>query len=53
MVGQLADQIIRKAKQAPELSYRQMIVVEPAEAGKIVILKDARGRIAMARKIPE
>lgn len=45
MAEPLADQIIRKSKQAAELYHRLMLVVAPAGAGKTAALKDVRGRI--------
>ena len=40
----LADQIIRKIKQAAELYHRLMLVVAPAGAGKTTALQDVRDR---------
>jgi len=44
MVEPLADQIIRKVKQAPELYHRLMLVVAPAGAGKTTALLDVQER---------
>lgn len=40
----LADQIIRKIKQAAELYHRLMLVVAPAGEGKTTALQDVRDR---------
>ena len=40
----LADQIIRKVKQAAELYHRLLLVVAPAGAGKTTALHDVRDR---------
>jgi ABC-type uncharacterized transport system ATPase component len=44
MAEPLAEQIIRKVKQAAALYYRLMLVVAPAGAGKTTALKDVRDR---------
>lgn len=44
MAVPLADQIIGKYKQIPELYYRLMLVVAPAGAGKTTALQDVRDR---------
>ena len=44
MAELLADQIIRKAKQATELYHRLMLVVAPAGAGKTTALHDVQNR---------
>ena len=44
MAEPLADQIIRKVKQAAELYHRLMLVVAPAGAGKTTALQDERDR---------
>ena len=44
MVEPLADQIMRKVKQAAELYHRLMLVVAPAGAGKTTALQDVRNR---------
>jgi hypothetical protein len=44
MVEPLADQIIRKVKQAAELYHRLMLVVAPAGSGKTIALQDVRDR---------
>jgi len=45
MAEPLADQIIRKVKQAGELYHRLMLVVAPAGAGKTTALLDVQDRI--------
>jgi len=45
MAEPLADQIIRKVKQATELYYRLMLVVAPSGAGKTNALLDVQDRI--------
>ena len=40
----LADQILRKVKQAAELYHRLILVVTPAGAGKTTALQDVRDR---------
>ena len=45
MAEPLADQIIRKIKQADELYHRLMLVVAPAGSGKTTALKEVRERI--------
>jgi len=40
----LADQIMRKVKQAAALYYRLLLVVAPASAGKTIALQDIRDR---------
>ena len=44
MMEPLADQIMRKVKQAAELYHRLMLVVAPAGAGKTTALQDVRDR---------
>ena len=44
MAEPLADQILRKVKQAAELYYRLLLVVAPAGAGKTTALQDVRDR---------
>ena len=44
MAEQLADQVMRKVKQAVELYHRLMLVVAPAGAGKTTALQDLRDR---------
>jgi len=44
MAEPLADQIIRKVKQAAELYHRLMLVVAPAGAGKTTALLDVQDR---------
>lgn len=44
MAEPLADQIIRKVKQAAELYHRLMLVVAQAGAGKTTALQDVRDR---------
>ena len=44
MAEPLADQIIRKVKQAAELYHRLLLVVAPADAGKTTALRDVRDR---------
>ncbi len=44
MAEPLADQIIRKVKQAIELYYRLILVVAPAGAGKTTAFLDVQGR---------
>jgi hypothetical protein len=44
MAEPLAEQIIRKVKQAADFYYRLMLVVAPAGAGKTTALKDVRDR---------
>ena len=44
MAEPLADQIIRKVKQAAELYHRLLLVVAPAGAGKTAALHDVRDR---------
>ena len=44
MAEPLADQIMRKVKQASELYHRLMLVVAPAGAGKTTALQDVRDR---------
>ncbi len=44
MAEPLADQVIRKVKQAAELYHRLMLVVAPAGAGKTTALQDVRDR---------
>lgn len=42
MAEPLADQVVRKIKQADELYHRLMLVVAPAGAGKTVMLEDVK-----------
>ncbi|MBU1472084.1 MAG: BREX-3 system P-loop-containing protein BrxF [candidate division Zixibacteria bacterium] len=44
MTEPLADQIMRKVKQAAELYHRLILVVAPAGAGKTTALQDIRDR---------
>jgi len=44
MAEPLADQIIRKVKQAAELYHRLLLVVAPVGAGKTTALRDVRDR---------
>jgi ABC-type hemin transport system ATPase subunit len=44
MVEPLADQIMRKVKQAAELYHRLMLVIAPAGAGKTTALLDVQDR---------
>lgn len=41
----LADQVVRKIKQADELYHRLMLVVAPAGAGKTTALQDVQERV--------
>jgi len=45
MAEPLADQVMRKIKQANELYHRLMLVVAPAGAGKTTALKEVQERI--------
>jgi len=45
MTEPLADQVVRKIKQADELYHRLMLVVAPAGAGKTTALKEVQERI--------
>jgi len=45
MAEPLADQVVRKIKQAAELYHRLMLVVAPAGAGKTTTLQDIQERI--------
>jgi len=45
MAEPLADQIMRKIKQADELYHRLMLVVAPAGAGKTTALQDIHERV--------
>ena len=45
MVEPLADQVMRKIKQADELYHRLMLVVAPAGSGKTTALKEVQERI--------
>ncbi|MEC4676634.1 MAG: BREX-3 system P-loop-containing protein BrxF [Nitrospirota bacterium] len=45
MAEPLADQVMRKIKQADELYHRLMMVVAPAGAGKTTALKEVQERI--------
>ncbi len=45
MAEPLADQVIRKIKQAAELYHRLMLVVAPAGAGKTTALKQVKERV--------
>jgi len=44
MAEPLADQVMRKVKQAAELYYRLMLVIAPAGAGKTTALQHVRDR---------
>lgn len=45
MAEPLADQVMRKIKQADELYHRLMLVVAPAGAGKTTALQDVQERV--------
>ena len=45
MAEPLADQVVRKIKQADELYHRLMLVVAPAGAGKTNALQDVQERV--------
>jgi len=45
MAEPLADQVVRKLKQADELYHRLMLVVAPAGAGKTTALQDVQERV--------
>jgi hypothetical protein len=45
MAEPLADQVMRKIKQAGELYHRLMLVVAPAGAGKTTALQDVQKRV--------
>lgn len=45
MAEPLADQVVRKIKQAEELYHRLMLVVAPAGAGKTTALQDVQERV--------
>ena len=45
MAEPLADQVVRKIKQADELYHRLMLVVAPAGAGKTTALQDVKERV--------
>ena len=45
MAEPLADQVMRKIKQADELYHRLMLVVAPAGAGKTTALQDVEERV--------
>ena len=45
MAESLADQVVRKIKQANELYHRLILVVAPAGAGKTTVLKDIQDRV--------
>ena len=45
MAEPLADQVVRKIKQANELYHRLMLVVAPSGAGKTTALKEVRKRV--------
>jgi len=45
MAESLADQVMRKIKQADELYHRLMLVVAPAGAGKTTALQDLQKRV--------
>lgn len=45
MAEPLADQVVRKIKQAEELYHRLMLVVAPAGAGKTTALQDVQARV--------
>ena len=47
MTEPLADQVVRKIKQAAELYHRLMLVVAPAGAGKTTALQDVQERIGV------
>jgi len=49
MAESLADQVVRKIKQANELYHRLMLVVAPAGAGKTTALKEVQERIGALR----
>ncbi len=49
MAEPLADQIVRKIKQANELYHRLMLVVAPAGAGKTTALQDVQGHVGAPR----
>jgi chloramphenicol 3-O-phosphotransferase len=46
MAEPLADQIMRKIKQADELYHRLVLVVAPARAGKTTALQDVQERVS-------
>ncbi len=45
MAEPLADQVVRKIKQAEELYHRLLLVVAPAGAGKTTALQDVQERV--------
>ena len=45
MAEPLADQVVRKIKQADELYHRLMLVVAPAGEGKTTALQDVKERV--------
>jgi len=45
MAEPLADQVVRKIKQAEKLYHRLMLVVAPAGAGKTTALQDVQARV--------
>jgi len=45
MAEPLADQVVRKIKQADQLYHRLMLVVAPAGAGKTTALQDVKERV--------
>jgi len=45
MAEPLADQVMRRIKQADELYHRLMLVVAPAGAGKTTALQDLQERL--------
>ena len=45
MAEPLADQVMRKIKQADELYHRLMLVVAPSGAGKTTVLQDVKERV--------
>ncbi|MBL0714559.1 MAG: hypothetical protein JJV98_12750 [Desulfosarcina sp.] len=45
MAEPLADQVVRKIKQASELYHRLMLVVAPSGAGKTTALQDVKKRV--------
>jgi hypothetical protein len=45
MAEPLADQVLQKIKQAPELYYKLVLIIAPAGTGKTAVLRDVRERI--------